>query len=137
MVISSLTPLPSQMSSTSRGDAAGLVVLHHRGAGREQALRVAVALRGRQVADDVDQDLLGRLEAERGRVADVQLDDPAALVLEPLGLLQYRPADVVADVGELLRLASSTRHQRSPHRRRSSGAPGCPAAERRRTTWQV
>ena len=61
-------------------------------------------MRRRQVEDDVLEDLLGRLEAERGRVADVELEDAVALGLHPLGLLQHRAADVVADVGELRRL---------------------------------
>jgi hypothetical protein len=55
----------------------------------------------RQVADHVLHDLVGRLEAERGQVADVQLDDLLALVLHLAGLVQHRAADVVADVGEL------------------------------------
>ena len=46
----------------------------------------------------------GRLEAERRRVADVELEDAVALVLEPLGLLEHRAADVVTDVGQLARL---------------------------------
>jgi len=37
---------------------------------------------------------------ERG-VADVQLEDPVALGLEPLGLDEDRSADVVADVVQL------------------------------------
>jgi hypothetical protein len=57
----------------------------------EQALRIGVAGRVRQVADHVLHDLVGRLEAERGDVADVQLDDVLALFLHLPGLLEHRP----------------------------------------------
>ena len=46
--------------------------------------------RARQVADHVLHDLVGRLEAERGHVADVQLDDLVALFLHLAGLVQHR-----------------------------------------------
>ncbi len=52
--------------------------------------------------DHIEQDLFGGLEAERSRVADVELDDPPALVLEALRLVQDGTADVVANVGQLL-----------------------------------
>jgi hypothetical protein len=54
-------------------------------------------------------DFFGRIEAERGEVADVQLDDLVAFVLHLLGAHQHRAADVVADVGELGGLADRTR----------------------------
>ncbi|MNC40177.1 hypothetical protein D3C75_888700 [compost metagenome] len=82
-----------------------LVVLHHRLARAEQALGVAVALGDRQVADHVLEDLLRGLEAERCRVADVQLENALAFVFEALGVLENRPADVIADVGELVGFA--------------------------------
>ena len=82
-----------------------LVVVHDRGARRPDALRVGVALRLRQVVDHVGDDLLGRLEAEGCGVADVELEDPVALGLEPLGLDQDRPAHVVADSLQLLALS--------------------------------
>ena len=75
-----------------------LVVLRDRRPGGVDALGVAVALRLGQVVDHVGDDRLGRLEAERRRVADVQLEDPVALGLEPVRLDQDRPAHVVADV---------------------------------------
>jgi hypothetical protein len=69
-------------------DAAALVVVHDRLAGREDPLGRAVALRARQVEDHVVQDLVGRIEPERSRVADVQLEHPVALGLEALGVLE-------------------------------------------------
>ncbi|RMM96865.1 hypothetical protein ALQ69_104060, partial [Pseudomonas savastanoi pv. glycinea] len=80
-----------------------LVILHHRLAGAEQALGVAVALRSRQVADHVLQDFVRRLEAKRCRVADVQLEDAMAFLFQAFGVLEHRPANVVADVCELVR----------------------------------
>ena len=78
-----------------------LGVVHHRLARREDALAVRITRRGRQVADHVLLDLLGGVEAERGEVADVQLDDLVALFLHLPGGVHDRTADVVQDVGEL------------------------------------
>ncbi len=83
------------------GDLLFLRVVDDGLARREQALRVGVGRGVGQVADHVLHDLVGRLEAERGDVADVQLDDVVPLVLHLAGLVEDRAADVVADVGEL------------------------------------
>ena len=72
------------------GDAARLRVHDHRLARREDALLVAVALGLREVLDHRQAHGLGRPEAERGRVADVQLDDLVALALELLGAPRQR-----------------------------------------------
>lgn len=77
-----------------------LGVVHDRLARREDPLGVRITGRIGQVADDVLLNFLRRIEAERGQVADVQLDDLVALFLHLLGLLQHGAADVVADVGE-------------------------------------
>ena len=50
-------------------------------------------------------DFLGGLETERRGIADVQLEDTVAFLLQALGVLEHGPADVVADVGELVRFA--------------------------------
>jgi len=55
--------------------AVRLGVRGDRRAGRVDALGVGVALRLGQVVDDVGEDRLGCLEAERGRVANVELED--------------------------------------------------------------
>ena len=115
-------------------DAAGLVVLHDRGPRRKDPLRVRVPLRIGQVADDVDQDLFRGVEPERCRVTDVELGDPVPGLLEALGLLEHRPADVVQDVGELGRLqqfhadqpvtgAGRRRHRLTPFSRMSLPPP--------------
>ena len=54
----------------------------------------------------------GRLEPERRRVADVELEDLVALGLQPLGLDQDRASNVVPDVLELAALDDRT-HGRS------------------------
>lgn len=82
-----------------------LVVLHHRLARAEQAFGIAVALRGRQVADHVLEDFVRRFETKRRRVADVQLEDALAFLFQSFGVLEHRAANVVADVGELVRFA--------------------------------
>ncbi|MNQ61612.1 hypothetical protein D3C85_759330 [compost metagenome] len=82
-----------------------LAVLHHRLARAEQALGVAVALGGGQVADHVLEDFLRGFETERRRVADVQLEDAVAFLFQAFGVLEHRSADVIADVGELVRFA--------------------------------
>jgi hypothetical protein len=48
-------------------------------------------------------DFVGRVEAEHGQVADIQLDDLVALFLHLAGLFQRRAANFVADVVELVR----------------------------------
>ncbi|MNM78652.1 hypothetical protein D3C81_905620 [compost metagenome] len=82
-----------------------LAVLHHRLACAEQALGVAVALCGGQVADHILKDFIRRLEAKRRRVADVQLEDAVAFLFQAFGVLEHRAANVVADIGELVRFA--------------------------------
>ncbi len=82
-----------------------LAVLHHRLARAEQALGVAVALGGGQVADHILENFVRRLEAKRRRVADVQLEDAVAFLFQALGVLEHWAANVVADIGELVRFA--------------------------------
>lgn len=82
-----------------------LVVLHDRLAGAEQALGVAVALCGRQVADHVLEDFVRRFETKRRRVADVQLEDAMAFLFQAFGVLEHWAANVITDVGELVRFA--------------------------------
>jgi hypothetical protein len=77
--------------------------MHDRLACREDPLGIRIAGRIRQVADHVELDFLGRIETERRKIADVQLDDLVPFVLHLLGLLQYRSANVVTDVGQLVR----------------------------------
>ncbi len=52
------------------------------------------------------QDLLGRLEAERRGVADVELEDAVPLVLQPCRLLEHRAADVVQTLASLVDCSS-------------------------------
>jgi hypothetical protein len=73
--------------------------VHHGLARREDALAVGVAGRVGQVADHVLLHFLGRIEAEHGQIADVELDDLLAVVLHLLRRVHDRPADVVTDVG--------------------------------------
>ena len=87
------------------GDLLDLGVVHDRLARGEQALGIRVAGCGGKVGDHVLADLVGRVEAERREIADVQLDDAVALVFELPGPGHHRAADVVADVGEFGRLA--------------------------------
>ncbi|MCY1522500.1 hypothetical protein D9M68_573580 [compost metagenome] len=82
-------------------DALLLGLVHHGLARRENALAVRVARRGRQVADHVLLDLLRRIEAEHGQVADVELDDLLAFFLHLLGGVHDGTADVIEDVGQL------------------------------------
>ena len=82
-----------------------LAVLHDCLARAEQSLGVAVALGGGQVANHILEDFVRRLEAKRRRVADVQLEDAVAFLFQTLGVLEHRAANVVADIGELVRFA--------------------------------
>ena len=110
-------------SSTSVSvQAARLVVLRDRRAGRVDAAGVGVALGVGQVVDHVGDDRLGRLEPERRGVADVELEDLVALGLEPLGLDQDRSADVVADVLQLAALDDRA-HGAKSRRARATALP--------------
>ena len=79
-----------------------LVALHDGLARREQALGMAVTLRLAQVVDDIANDLVRRVKAKGARVADIQLDDFMALVLQPVGMIEHRAADVIADAVQFL-----------------------------------
>ena len=81
--------------------AFGLVVVDDGLAGGVKAFGIAVALRGRQVADNVHQDFVGCFEAERGGVADVEFEDFVAFFFKLKGFFVYGAADVVTDVVEL------------------------------------
>ena len=85
-----------------------LVAGDHRTPGGQDALRVGVALGVRQRLDHVPHDHVGRLEAERRRVADVQLEDAVPFGLQPRGVLVHRAADLVQDVLKLGRLREGT-----------------------------
>ena len=74
--------------------------MHDRLARREDALGIRVTRRVGQVADDVLLNFFRRIKAERGQIADIQLDDLVAFILHLLGFLQHGAANVVADVGE-------------------------------------
>ncbi len=85
-------------------EAAFLVVLHDRSPGGQDAFGVGVPLCMGQLADVVLLDLVGGVEPERGRVADVELEDVVALILQALGLGEDGPANVVEHVGQLVGL---------------------------------
>ena len=84
-------------------DALFLGVVHDRLARGEDALRIRITGGVGQVADHVQLNFFRRVETEDTEVADVELDDLLPLVLHLLGLLQDGPANVIADVGQLVR----------------------------------
>ncbi len=64
-------------------------------------LESRIPLRVRQRLDDVAHDDVGRLEAERRWVADVQLEDAVTLCFQPRSVVVHRPADLVQHVLQL------------------------------------
>ena len=103
----------------------------HRAAGADDALGVRIALRIGQSLDDVAHDHIGRLEPERRRVADVQLQDAVPLGLQPGGVLVHRAADLVENVLQLARLREHTLARvmaaaRLPRRRMGSHVDNSP-----------
>ncbi len=80
--------------------------MHYRLARREQAARIAVALGGWQVENNVLENFLRRLESKGCRVADVQLENAMAFFLKALGVPQNGSADVVTDIGQFVGLAN-------------------------------
>ncbi len=73
-------------------------MLHDSFTRRVQSFRIAVSLGGRQIADDVDEDLVRGLEAEGRRVADVQFQNLIAFFFKTFRFFQNRSADVITDV---------------------------------------
>ena len=103
-----------------RREAGHLLVPVHDGApGRHDAPAVAVAVRVRDRLDHVAHDLERRLEAEHRRIAGVELEDRVTLVLQPVGLDECLPADLVENVLELARLVEGAE---GTHRFRISAA---------------
>ena len=85
-------------------NALELAVLHDRLAGGEETAGVGIALAVAQVIDHVENDLVRRIEAEGGGIADVELEYIRAARFHAHGLVHYGTADVVADVVELFGL---------------------------------
>ncbi len=83
-------------------DANQLATLHDGLAGTVDAFGVAVALGLGQVVNDVVNDLVGRFKTERGGVANIQLQDAQAFFLKPVGVVEHRAANIVADVIQLV-----------------------------------
>ena len=83
------------------GDITELRVLHDGLARGKEAAGVGVTLAVGELLAHVEDDLVGRAEAEGRGVADVQLEDARAVLLHAGGLVDHGPADVVEDVVEL------------------------------------
>ena len=86
------------------GQALELRILHDRLASGEQAARVRVTLALGELLAHVLHDLVGRAEAERRRVADVELENSLALRLHACRLVNDRATDVIEHVVELVGL---------------------------------
>ena len=99
-------------------NALELAVLHDRLAGGEETAGIGIALAVAQVIDHVENDLVRRIEAEGGGIADVELEYIRAARFHAHGLVHYGTADVVADVVELFGLlVISLFHGISPFRK--------------------
>ena len=82
ITMSSETPC-REMSSSATRRCSRLRVLHDRLARREKALGIRIADAAAN-DDHIVAHLVGRIEAERGEIADVQLDDAMAILLQDL-----------------------------------------------------
>ena len=83
------------------GKALDLRVLHDGLARAEQALRIAVALAIGKLVAHVLNNFIGRAEAERGRVADVQFQNAHALGLHASCFVHNRTTNIVQNVIKL------------------------------------
>ena len=100
-------------------EARHLLVARDDGAPRgHDAATVAVAVRVRDRLDHVAHDLERGLESEHGGIAGVQFEDRVPVGLEPVGLDECLPADLVQDVLELAGLIEGAQR----HRHRISAA---------------
>jgi len=75
---------------------------------RQDPLGIRIALRVGQRLDHVAHDDVGCVEAERRRVADVQLEDAVPLGLQPCGVIVYWSANLVQHVLQLRGLRERT-----------------------------
>ena len=89
------------------GNVQPLAVLHDGLARRIQPLGMFIALARRQVVYHVAHDLFRRLEVERRRIADVELQDAVPFLLQAVRLGGHWAANVVADFRELAGLGES------------------------------
>src|SRR6185312_418865 len=80
------------------GDTPPLLLHHHRLAGREDALLVAIALGLRKILDHRETHGLRRAKAERLRVADVEGDDLVPLPLELVRAPRQATTNLITDV---------------------------------------
>ena len=76
----------------------GLVVVDDGFACGVKAFGVAIALRSRQVADDVNQNFVRRFKAKRSRIADIELEDFVAFFFQLQGFFVNWAANIVANV---------------------------------------
>lgn len=79
--------------------------MHDGLARRKHALGFAVALGIRQVVDHIFQDLVRRSEAERRRIADIELQDTLARFFHAVRFFQHRAADVITNAVQFFRFA--------------------------------
>jgi hypothetical protein len=82
-------------------DAPSLVVLNDGATSGEDSARIRIPLRDREVRRDVLDDRLGGFEAERGGVADVELEDRVPGGFHRLGLFEDGSPNVIEDIGQL------------------------------------
>ncbi|MNV70804.1 hypothetical protein D3C71_1637870 [compost metagenome] len=80
-----------------------LGVVHDRLARGEDALAVRIPRRIGQVANHVQLDFFRGIEAERGQIADIELDELLAFVLHLPGPIHDGATDVIQDVREFAR----------------------------------
>ncbi len=82
-------------------DPAALLLHHHRLAGRENSLLVAIGFGVAQVLDHRQAHGFGRTKPEGAGIADVQLHDLVPRLFQLGGPTRQRTTDLVADVGKL------------------------------------
>ena len=78
-----------------------LGVMHDRLARREQALGIGIPSRVGHIVDHILLNFLRRFKAERGQVADIQLDDAMPFFLHLPGSCQHGSAYVITDIRQL------------------------------------
>ena len=93
------------------GDILALRVMHDGLARREHAFRIRIAGRVLQIEHHVAHDFIGRIEAEYGQIADIELGDLVAFFFHLPGFFQDRAADVVADVRQFIRFLNRSQNK--------------------------
>ncbi len=78
-------------------DGEALTFLHDRLASRKKAFGCSVSLGRAQIVNHISDDFVGRIEAKRGGITDVQFQDSMTFFFESSRMIEHRTTNVVTN----------------------------------------